>query len=95
MQQYDVLSAAVTASGVLFTGRGRIKQVTFTGNTSGNASFILYDNPSAGSGKIVFQINAHLSNVPTPIDIPGEGILCQTGCYAALTNVTGITVCYG
>jgi len=95
MMQGDVSSAAVTATGLLIAGRGRLKQLTFTGNTSGNAALVLYDNASAGSGKILFQINAHLSNVPTPIDLPGEGILFTNGCYAVLTNVVGLTICYG
>jgi len=95
MMQGDSLSAAVSATGVVVTGRGRLKQLTFVGNTTGNAVVVLYDNASAGSGKILWQLNAHLSNVPTPIDIPGEGILFVNGIYAALTNVVGLNVCYG
>ena len=95
MMQGDVSSAAVTATGAVVVGPGRLKQLTFTGNTTGNASLVIYDSPAAASGQVLFTINAHLSNVPTPIDIPGEGIRFRTGLYAVLTNVVGLTVCYG
>jgi hypothetical protein len=91
--QTDVLNSSLTASGQLFTGRQRIRQITFVGNTTAG-SIAIYDN-TVGSGRVVWSINFHTSNVPCSIDIPGEGILCYNGAYATLSNVVGISICYG
>jgi hypothetical protein len=94
MMQTDVFNVSLTSSGALFTTRQRIRQITFVGNTTAG-SITIYDNPSAGSGRVVWSINFHTSNVPASIDIPGEGLLCYNGAYAVLSNVVGMSVCYG
>ena len=94
MMQTDVLNVNITSSGVLFSGRQRIRQILFVGNATAG-SIAIYDNATAGSGRVLWGITFHTSNVPVSIDIPGEGILCQTGAYAVLNNVVGLGVCYG
>ena len=92
--QTDVLNVNITSSGVLFSGRGRIRQVCFVGNTTAG-SITIYDNASAASGRVVWNITFHTSNVPTSIDIPGEGILCYNGAYGVLSNAVSLGICYG
>ena len=92
--QSDVLNSNITTSGVLFSGRGRIKQICFVGNSTAG-SIAIYDNASAGSGRLVWNITFHTSNVPCSIDIPGEGILCMNGAYGVLTNAVSLGICYG
>mgnify|MGYP003339757282 FL=1 len=93
MMQTDVLNVNITATGQLFTGRARIKQILFVGNATAG-SITIYDN-TAGSGRVLWGITFHTSNVPVSIDIPGEGILAYNGAYAVLSNVVGLGVCYG
>ena len=93
MMQTDVLNASVTSSGIVFTGRQRIRQICFVGNSTAG-SITIYDN-NINSGRVVWSIAFHTSNVPVSIDIPGEGILCYNGAYASLSNVVGLSVCYG
>jgi hypothetical protein len=93
MMQTDVLNASLTASGQLFTGRSRIKEILFVGNTTAG-NITIYDN-TAASGRVLWSIAFHTSNVPVSIDIPGEGILAYNGAYAVLNNVIGLSVCYG
>jgi hypothetical protein len=92
MMQTDVLNASLTASGQLFTGRSRIRQILFVGNTTAG-SITIYDN-TTGSGRVVWSINFHTSNVPCSVDIPGEGMLCLNGAYAVLSNVVGMSISY-
>ena len=94
MMQTDVLNVNITSSGVLFSSRQRIRQILFVGNATAG-SITIYDNATAGSGRVVWGITFHTSNVPVSIDIPGEGILCYNGAYAVLNNVVGLGVCYG
>jgi hypothetical protein len=94
MMQTDVLNASLTSSGVLFNSRQRIRQICFVGNATAG-TITIYDNASAASGRVVWSIAFHTSNVPVSIDIPGEGILCLNGAYASLSNVVGFSVCYG
>jgi hypothetical protein len=95
MQQTDVLNASLSSSGVLFSARQRIRQIVFVGNGTTNGAITIYDNPTTNSGRIVWSISLHTSNVPVSIDIPGEGILCVNGAYAVMTNITGMSICYG
>ena len=92
--QTDVKATSVTTSGVLVAARTRIKQIVFVGNSTAG-SITLYDNATTGSGNILYSITFHTSNVPTSIDIPGEGILAMNGVYATVSNIVGLTICYG
>ena len=92
---YDVRQAYATASGVLYNTRTRVQQVSFVGNgTAGTIT--LYDNPSAGSGNILFQWAFGTADTQTVVIlIPGDGILALTGVYATITNVSALSVMYG
>jgi len=93
--QYDVNSAYTTAAtGSLYVGRSRLKQVVFLGNGTAG-TFTLYDNASAASGNILFQFKFSTAVQPFQILIPGEGILAQNGIYLSSTNLSAISICYG
>lgn len=90
MMQTDILSANLTASGVVSGQRNRIRGLICAPN--GTAGSIVLSDGNGGAVKI---------NIPTlattnifDVEIPGEGILCVNGIYATLTNIASITVFY-
>mgnify|MGYP003351483346 CR=1 FL=1 len=68
------------------------QEITFVGNATAG-SITIYDN-TAGSGRVVWSISFHTSNVPCSIDIPGEGIRCEGNVTANCTGATAV-VFYG
>ena len=88
--QTDILTANLTATGVVSGQRNRIRGfVCAPGATAG--SIVLSD----GNGGLV-KISVPTTALGTPFDveIPGEGVLCVNGIYATLTNVLSLTVFY-
>jgi len=92
--QYDVKSAyAGTFPAQLVTGRIRLKQMVLVG--TGTAGTITIYDGTDNTGPVVWQQKTSSGVQPFQVLIPGEGILCQTGIYVAVTNITSVTVCYG
>jgi hypothetical protein len=76
-------------------GRCRIKAIY---GTSGAAAgtVVIYDGSSAAGNCLMTVSTPIASNQGTFwILMPGEGVLAQTGLYAALTNVDSVMVVYG
>jgi hypothetical protein len=91
--QYDVSSAANTASATYVNGPARLKAVYFTGTA--NAGAITFrDGGAGGDIKLTLPSIAN-ATAPTYMLIPGEGIRFSTTLYANLTNVATLTVIYG
>ena len=91
--QYDVSSAANTASATYVNGPARLKAVYFTGTA--NAGAITFrDGGAGGNVKLTLPSIAN-ATAPTYMLIPGEGIRFSTTLYANLTNVATLTVIYG
>lgn len=90
--QYDVSAASNTASATFVAGPARVKGLVITTNGS-LGSVICKDGGSSGTEKLTINTggDAGVQNVW----IPGEGIRFSTNVYAALTNVTALTVFYG
>ena len=92
--QYDVKSAyAGTFPAQLVSSRCRLKQMVLVGN--GTAGTIIVYDGTDNTGPIVWQQKTSSGVQPFQVLVPGEGILCQTGIYVAVTNITSVTVCYG
>jgi hypothetical protein len=79
-------SANKTSSGVVKATPGGIFAVTLTAGAGAAATLILYDNPSAGSGTIIWQLAAvQGTSASAVIDAP-----FGVGCYMALTGTGAV-----
>ena len=92
--QTDVKSGYLTASGVIFANRTRIRAIHICVNTAGSSPVILYDNSSTNSGNILAEFGAnavgHISLI-----FPGEGVLATNGVYGVIGSAYSMTVFYG
>ena len=90
MMQTDILTANLTASGVVSGQRNRIRGLVCTpGATAG--SVVLSDGQG---GLVKINITTIVNGGTFDVEIPGEGVLCLNGIYATLTNVQSVTVFY-
>ena len=91
--QTDVKSTTLTSSNTAVAYRCRIKGIYFVAGASAG-SVIVKDGGSGGTTVL---------NIATPgiatgsqyVLVPGEGVLCLTDAYVAITNATSVTVFYG
>jgi len=92
MMQYDVSAASNTASATFVAAPARVKGLVIT-TTGTVGSVVLKDGGSGGTDKLTINTggDAGVQNIV----IPGEGVRFTTDVYAALTNVTALTVFYG
>ena len=88
----DVKSTQLAASGDVFGGRSRIKAIYIVPGTNAG-TVIIKDGGSSGTA--VVTINTTANGAPIWLNIPVDGVLCETSSYAALTNVAYVTVFYG
>ena len=89
----EVSSAHTHTSAVLVTRRTRLKGIVATYESGATGNVILYDNPSAASGKVLIEFD-ETSQGTVDIIIPGDGILAKQGVYANLPSNTKITIFY-
>lgn len=86
----DVKSNVATASNTVVGGPARIRSIYYTANTS--AGSVVFKDGGA-SGVTVISI-ATPANGYGNIMLPGDGVLCSSNVYVALTNVDSATVFY-
>jgi len=93
MQQTDVKSAHVEATGTIVSGRNRLKGYQcLSGGTAGD--IIFRDGGSSGPIRLQFNVPANTNN-PFSNIIPGEGILFYTDIHVTLATSAKVTVFYG
>jgi hypothetical protein len=93
MQQTDVKSAHVEATGTIVSGRTRIKGYQcLSGGTAGDVIF--RDGGASGTIRLQFNVPANTNN-PFANIIPGEGILFYTDVHVTLPTSAKATVFYG
>jgi hypothetical protein len=93
MQQTDVKSAHVEATGTIVSERTRVKGYQcLSGGTAGD--IIFRDGGSSGTIRLQFNIPANTNN-PFANIIPGEGILFYTNVHVTLPTSAKVTVFYG
>lgn len=90
--QTDVKSATLTADGVAYAGRTRVKSLVLL-STATAGSVVLKDGGASGTAKLTV-------NTPAAADLhnillPGEGVLFESSVYVDVTNVSSVTVVYG
>jgi hypothetical protein len=90
--QTDVKSIHLSASGVVFGGRCRIRGYQLA--PSGTAGqFDFYDNPTTNSGVIKLSVDVTTNTAVISTNIAGEGILFEKGCYVVIPSGS-ITIFY-
>tara|TARA_R110000796_G_C14480824_1_gene426645 strand:+ start:14 stop:310 length:297 start_codon:yes stop_codon:yes gene_type:complete len=97
--QYDVKSVHLTATGVAYGARTRLKTVYYTVKTvPANAADIVdmtfFDNAAAASGTQVLRLSNSVigQNI---VDVPGEGIICDNGISINIGTAESVTLFFG
>lgn len=90
--QSDVKAGTVTSSGSVVGARNRVKGLYLVAGANAG-SIVLKDGGSSGTVRLDIATPAGADDIY--VFIPGDGILFETNVYAALTNVTSVTVFYG
>lgn len=88
--QTDVKALEKTSSGTVFAGRARVKGLTISYGSGGTV--IIKDG--GASGATVWSFTGPAAPGSISILMPGEGILCATDVYVALSSSTA-SVMYG
>jgi len=91
--QTDVKAGYVSSSATVFSGRTRFKGLVVTpGSLAGTA--VVRDG--GASGTVLFSTATLQNGTPFNVIVPGEGVLCATDLYVAVTGTgTTATVFYG
>lgn len=91
MMQTDVKSNRVTATGLVYGDRARVKGMYVVGGAT--AGTVVLQDGNGGTTLLTIDVPA---NAPgSNVFIPGEGILHQNSIYAVITNAAAATVFYG
>lgn len=90
MMQTDVRALEKTSSGTIFSGRARVKAITISYASGGTVTI----KDGGSSGTTVWSFTAPAAAGVVNVMLPGEGILCVTDVYVALSSATA-TVAYG
>ena len=87
----DLQSATVTADGVLFAGRARLRHVLIKSSASGSPQVVFKNGGSGGTALITMDF---ATGINEDIPIPDEGVLFSSGIYVDLTDIDRVTVFY-
>ena len=88
--QTDVRALEKTSSGTIFSGRTRVKAIAISYASGGTVTI----KDGGASGTTVWSFTAPAAAGSISILLPGEGIVCVTDVYVALSSATA-TVMYG
>lgn len=87
----DVKSNSATSSNTVIPYPARVRGIYYTANAS-VGSIVVKDGGS--SGTTVMTIATPSSGYGN-VTIPGDGVLCSSNVYIAMTNLASVTVFYG
>jgi hypothetical protein len=87
----DVKSNVASSSNTVVGSPARVRGLYYTANASAG-SIVVKDGGS--SGTTVITIATPASGYGSVL-IPGDGILCTSNVYVAMTNLASVTVFYG
>lgn len=88
--QFDVKSTAITVSGSVFGGPARLKGITISFASGGTVAI----KDGGSSGTTVWSFTAPAAAGVVNVPFPGDGILCSTNMYCAVSSATAAVV-YG
>ena len=95
--QFDVKSKHLSAAGIIYADRARLKGIVVAPAISTAATFEFRDG--GATGEILYQMDIPVNSNPNTFDvlIPGEGILFRTNIYLTFSvgSVMGVTAFYG
>lgn len=74
-----VVAHPARVRGIYYSGGSNVGAITVKDGGSSGSTIAVFVTPASGYGNITF---------------PGDGILCSSNVYAALTNVEAVTVFY-
>lgn len=86
----DVKSNVASSSATVVGSPARVRGLYYTANASAG-SIVVKDGGSGGTTILTITTPA---NGYGNVWIPGDGILCSSNVYTALTNVGSVTVFY-
>mgnify|MGYP000046828066 CR=1 FL=1 len=86
----EVKSFHIHASGTITSGRGRMKGFIVNHATGSTGETVIYDNTSA-SGTVLLELDETGQGL-FGMEIPGDGILFETGVYVSLAINTTLTL---
>lgn len=92
-QQTDILSVTRTTSGTAVAYRTRVKGIYYASGAS--AGSVVVKNGGVSGTTILDIATPALATAISYLMFPGEGILCSTDVYLAITNATSVTIFYG
>jgi hypothetical protein len=95
MMQTDVKATHLNASGTVFAGRARIKGLVMCATASTAGTLVLKNGGSGGTTVVEIDIPSNSNPNSFSVLVPGEGVLCTTDIYAAITGLASVTVFYG
>jgi len=82
-----------SADAVISAGRNRINAVTLLGDGTNAASLVLYDHPSAASGKVLAKVTQLATARLTHI-IFENPVIAEDGIYADVTGTNAEYIVY-
>lgn len=88
----EVKTKHIHASASLLSGRGRLMGLVVNHKTGVSGNIIVYDN-TAASGSVLIEVDESVAGT-FDVVFPGDGILYETGVYAALPANTSLTIFY-
>lgn len=88
MARTQVITASASAS----ASHGQLYKVNVTKVGTGASSFTIYDNPSAASGRVIFQGDGLSQGCFDLSDGNGNGTVFSTGLYVSVAGTTAPTV---
>ena len=83
----DIRANRVTATGTVFSGRSRVKGVSWAG-AAGTPTIVLRDGGASGTVRCTLDGVASSNG---GVSFEGD-LLFETDVHATLTNITGLTV---
>ena len=87
----DVKANVATSSNTVVGSPARVRGIYYTANASAG-SIVVKDGGSGGTTGLTIATPASgYGNVT----VPGDGILCSSNVYVAMTNLASVTVFYG
>jgi len=87
----DISTVRVAATGTAINGRTRLAGVYFV--ATGTAGSIVLRTGGA-TGPVRLQLDTPAFAQALDLIIPDNGVLCEDGLHATLTNVTSLTVLF-
>ncbi len=89
----SVSTKQLSASGTVFTGRGKLKGIWFVGGATAG-TLVFNDGGSGGTAKLTINTPGITTSGTTGaayVPIPEDGFLFQTDCYCVITTTAFMT----